>query len=59
MHLGWLLERFGVDFGPKLGGKLGLSWHQDRRKWGTKTMSKNHQKSRAAVVREGTQVVRR
>ena len=56
MHLGWLLERFLEDFGVKLGVKLEASWHQNRRKWGTKTMSKNHQKSGAAVVRKGTRV---
>ena len=47
-----------MDFGPKLGVKLEPSWHRNRRKWGTKTMSKNHQKSRAARVRSGTQMVR-
>ena len=51
MHLGLLLERFLMDFGPKLGVKLEPSWHQNRRKWGTMTMSKNHQKSGDAVVR--------
>ena len=50
MDFGWLLDRFLMDFGPKLGVKLGPSWHQNRRKWGTKTMSKNHQKSGDAVV---------
>ena len=50
MDFGGLLERFWSDFGPKLGGKLGPSWHQNRRKWGTKTMSKNHWKSGAAEV---------
>ena len=50
MDFGWLLDRFLVDLGPNLWVKLGPSWHQDRRKWGTKTMSKNHQKSGAAVV---------
>ena len=43
-----------MDFEPKLGVKLGPSWHQNRRKWGTKTISKNHQKSGDAVVRDGT-----
>ena len=42
MGFGWLLDRFLLDFGSKLGGKLGPSWHQNRRKWDTKTMSKNH-----------------
>ena len=63
MDFGWLLDRFLMDFGAKLGVKLGPSWHQDRRKWGTKMMSKNHQKSGAASGRGwsagGTQVVRR
>ena len=43
MDFGWLMDRFLVDFGPKLGVKLGPSWHQDRRKFGTKTMSKKHE----------------
>ena len=51
MDFGWLLDRFLMDFDPKLGVKLGPSWHQDPRKWGTKTMSKNHQKSGDARVR--------
>ena len=49
MGFGWLLDRFLVDVGPKLGAKLGPSWHQNSKKWGTKAMSKNHQKSGAAV----------
>ena len=44
LGFGWLLGRFLVDFGTKLGGKLGSSWHQNPIKWDTKTMSKNHQK---------------
>ena len=59
MDFGWLLDRFLMDFEPKLGVKLGPSWHQNRRKWGTKTMSKNHQKSGAASGREWSAVVRR
>ena len=58
MDFGWLLDRFLMDFEPKLGVKLGPSWHQNRRKWGTKTMSKNHQKSGAASGRGGPHVVR-
>ena len=27
MDFGWLLDRLLVDFGTKLGGKLGSSWH--------------------------------
>ena len=45
------------DFGPKLGGKLGPSWHQNRTKWGTKTMSKNLQKTRDAGIRGGPKVL--
>ena len=41
MDLGGLLERFGVDFSSKLGGKLGPSWHKNLKNEGTKTMSKN------------------
>ena len=54
MDLGWLLDRLLVDFGPKLEVKLGSSWHQNRSKWGTKTMSKNHIKFGHTVVRRGT-----
>ena len=52
MDFGGLLDRFWSDSGPKLGAKLEPSWHQNRRKRGTKTMSKNHQKSGDAVVRK-------
>ena len=55
IDFGRLLDRFLVDLGPKLEVELGPSWHQNRRKWGTKTMSKNHQKSGDAMVRSGTQ----
>ena len=41
MDFGWLLERFLVDFGAKLEAKLGSSWHQNPKKEGAKTMSKN------------------
>ena len=41
MDLERLLEGFWMDFGPKLGGKLGPSWHQNLKNEGTKTMSKN------------------
>ena len=55
MDFGSLLDRFLIDFetklGAKLGAKLGPSWHQNRKKRGTKTMSKNHQKSGDARVR--------
>ena len=53
MDFGSLLDRFLIDFGATLGAKLGPSWHQNLRKWCTKTMSKNHQKSGAARVRGG------
>ena len=51
MVFGWLLDGFLVDLGCKLGGKLGPSWHQNRRKWCTKTMSKNHIKFGDTSVR--------
>ena len=41
MDFGWLLDRLLIDFGPALGGKLAPSWHQNPKKEGTKTMSKN------------------
>ncbi len=52
MDFGWLLGRFFVDFEPKLGAKLGPSWHQNLRKWGTKTRSKNQSKNRDASSRD-------
>ena len=41
MDLGWPLDYFLVDFGTILGGKLAPSWHQNQKKEGTKTKSKN------------------
>ena len=41
MDVGRLLDRFLLDFGTILGGKLAPSWHQNQKKEGTKTMSKN------------------
>ena len=41
MDIGRLLGRFLVDYGTILGGKLAPSWHQNLKKEGTKTMSKN------------------
>ena len=35
LGFGCLLGRFLVDFGTKLGGKLGSSWHQNPIKWDT------------------------
>ena len=52
MDFGWLLDRFSLDFDPKSGAKLGSSWHQNLRKWGTKTMSKNHQNKSDATSRK-------
>ena len=40
MNFEGLLDRFWADFRPKLGGKLGPSWHQNLKKSGPKTMSK-------------------
>ena len=50
MDFGWLLGRFLVDFGVGLGPMLGPSWHQNRRKWGAKTMSKKHRNFSHTVV---------
>ena len=41
MDFGWLLGQFLVDFGAKLGAKLGSSWPQNPKKGGAKTMFKN------------------
>ena len=51
MDFGSLLDRFLIDFGPKLEAKLGPSWHQNREKLSTKTMSQNHQKNGDAESR--------
>ena len=59
MDLGRLLDRFLVDFGTKLGGKLRPSWHQNLKNEGSKMMSKNHQKSGDAVGRRKQQVGRK
>ena len=40
LAIGFLLARFCVDFGAKLGTKLGLSWHQNLKNEGSKMMSK-------------------
>ena len=52
LGFGALLERFLVDFGAKLGGKLEPNWGQNRENWGPQRMSKNHQKNGAAVNAE-------
>ena len=41
MDVGRLLDRFLVDFGTILGGKLDPSWHQNPKNEGTKMRSKN------------------
>ena len=51
MGPGRLLERFWVDFGSKLGGKLGPSWHENLKNGGPKTMSKNELKKMSAGSR--------
>ena len=48
MDVGRLLDRFLIDFGTVLGGKLAPSWHQNPKKEGTKTMSKNEWYKEAA-----------
>ena len=55
LGFGWLLDRFLVDFGTKLGGKLEPSWHQNLIKWDTKTMSKDWSKNEGVEGREGDQ----
>ena len=52
MDVGRLLDRFLVDFGTVLGGKLAPSWHQNPKKDGTKTMSKNEWSKTHARTRE-------
>ena len=41
MDVGWLLDRFLVEFGTILGAKLAPKWHQNPKKWNPKTMSEN------------------
>ena len=53
MDVGRLLDRLFNDFGTVLGGKLAPSWHQNPKKEGTKTMSKNEWSKAHAGVREG------
>ena len=53
MDVGRLLDRFLIDFGTVLGGKLAPSWHQNPKKEGTKTMSKNEWLKIHAGVRGG------
>ena len=56
MNFEGLLDRSWVDFGPKLGGKLGPSWHQNLKNGGPKTMSKKVKQKGHASQRRVTQV---
>ena len=51
MDVGRLWDRFFIDFGTVLGGKLAPSWHQNPKKEGTNTMSKNEWLKTHAGVR--------
>ena len=51
MDVGRLLDRFFIDFGAVLGGKLAPSWHQNPKKEGTKTRSKNEWSKTHATVK--------
>ena len=52
MDVGRLLDRFLIDFGTVLGGKLAPSWHQNLQKHGTKTMSKKKVVNKSCKHRE-------
>ena len=54
LEFGALLDRFLVDFGAKLGGKLGPSWHQHPEKRGPKTMLKKCPKIVSKKVTQAT-----
>ena len=41
MDVAGLLDRFLIDLGTILGGKLVPSWHQNQKNEGTQTTSKN------------------
>ena len=56
MDFGWLLDRFSVDFGTKLGVKLGKLAPKSK-EMGYQDDVKNHRKSGDAVVRSGSAVV--
>ena len=45
MDVGRLLDRFLIDFGIVLGGKLAPSWHQNPKNEGAKMKSKNVEKT--------------
>ena len=53
IDLGWLLDRFFIDLGPKLGGKMEPSWDQNLKNGGPKTMSTNMHKNDAKKVMRG------
>ena len=53
IDFGWLLDRFLVDFGTQVGGKLGPSWHQNQKKSDVKMISKNGWQEGSAVKRRG------
>ena len=53
IDLGWLLDRFLIDLGPKLGGKMEPSWDQNLKNGGPKTMSTNMNKNDAKKVMQG------
>ena len=50
------MDGFWVDFGSKLGGKLGPSWHQNLKNGGPKTMSKKVWQKVHATSRDFTQL---
>ena len=50
MDFGWLLGRFLVDFGAKLGGKLEPSWHQNPKNGIPGRCQKHDRKMRGAVA---------
>ena len=59
MGIGRLLDRFLVDFGTILGGKLAPSWHQNPKKDDPKKKSKNEWLKIHATVRAGRRCRRR
>ena len=56
MDVGRLLDRFWIDFGPILGGKLAPSWHQNQKNEGSKRTPKSMRKTWAASGRNGTRL---
>ena len=51
MDVGRLLDRFWIDFGTILGGKLAPSWHQNQKNEGSKRTPKSMHKTRDAGSR--------